>query len=649
MSVSLDQVIAAAERRLAPLTAECAGHAILAVADQVVRAPSLVEGEQLSLEENGTVRIARGTPADELECERCLRALLDRLMRVARGGGGALFRAAMRESAGDLARFVREMEAALIPANRAAARRSLARLHRETLRAMESGSLQIPLAPTADRAPTTARASSEAPRVHREPEPLERATPPASPVVAAEPAVASPVSEPEPAVLRAVVESEPALAKSGPPPESPLEAQPAVESLEIDVHVSPEPPAAAVAEPSDEPASDDAPGPTREPEELCTPLEPVLRRVRDRESLRPVDEGHTPYLGTRIAQLAPPPLPAVRPSALPEPASFTRFTAREDSATDPMPEVAYLDDEQAAEDEIDDEALTPYLDRAVAYATVEARESVSREDDSVGAAMASFAEQGPSAVVEALADEPAEPEESEASELPPGVVRELSPRPIPTSTTPAAPRYTRKSDVSELLRNFSVADPEPSHSLLRDLKGLAGLEPSKTPPPVAVGLEDDVSSEEQKPEGPSIRPIATVTVVGTFLCVAAFAGPRVVSAHSENSMSAAAAAPAPVAAPISQPSPCTASLSVVGAPSDARIEVRPQLSGSSVEPQWATGPEATFSQLPCAKPFEVLVRSGADEKRHWTRVPISAAELTPASPKSAGAKLEVDVTRRELY
>jgi hypothetical protein len=257
------------------------------------------------------------------------------------------------------------------------------------------------------------------------------------------------------------------------------------------------------------------------------------------------------------------------------------------------------------------------------------------------------AQSEPSAVTTELAVEAAVSGDSEVSELPPGVVAGASPRPIPTSITPAAPRYTRKSDVSELLRNFSVADPEPSRSLLRDLKGLAGLEPSKTPPPVAVSLADDTASEEQKTEARSIRPIATVTVVGTFLCVAAFAGPRVVSAHAENATQAAAA-PAP-ATPLSQPSPCTASLGVVGAPSDARIEVRPLNPGSSVEPQWASGPEATFSQLPCAKPFEVLVRSGADETRYWTRVPISAAELTPASPRSAGVQLAVDLTRRELY
>jgi hypothetical protein len=76
-----------------------------------------------------------------------------------------------------------------------------------------------------------------------------------------------------------------------------------------------------------------------------------------------------------------------------------------------------------------------------------------------------------------------------------------------------------------------------------------------------------------------------------------------------------------------------ASLDVVGAPLDARIEVRSKSPKASFDPQWAAGPEATFSQLPCAQPLELLMRSGADEPRHWTRVPISAAELSPRSPR----------------
>jgi hypothetical protein len=127
MSVSLLEVMAAASGRLAPLTAECAGHIVLAAADQLALSPRGIDERQMTLEENGVIRIAAAAAMDEGACERSLRRLLDRLMLVARGNSGALCRAGRRESLGDLQRFVRELEAALIPANRAAARRRLAR------------------------------------------------------------------------------------------------------------------------------------------------------------------------------------------------------------------------------------------------------------------------------------------------------------------------------------------------------------------------------------------------------------------------------------------------------------------------------------------------------------------------------------------
>jgi hypothetical protein len=121
----------------------------------------------------------------------------------------------------------------------------------------------------------------------------------ASFVVEPEPAVESPVAQPEPAVARPVVEPKSAVASPPRLAELPAEAHPAEEPLEIDVHVSPEPPAAHAPRVNEEAGSDDASVSTHEPENLCTPLEPIMRRVRERESMLPADEGHTPYLGTR--------------------------------------------------------------------------------------------------------------------------------------------------------------------------------------------------------------------------------------------------------------------------------------------------------------------------------------------------------------
>jgi hypothetical protein len=588
---------------------------VLAVADQVVQAPSLVESSTVSLEESGTIRIVKGTPTDELVCEQHLRSLLDELMRVARGGGGALFRAALRESVGDLPRFVRELEAALIPANRAAARRSLARLHRETLRAVEAGSTEIPMPEPVAKVAVEARGTVEgtggAP-------PAPQAAPPAP-----APQSRCAPSAPEPSAAAPVPAADapaPPVQAPAPPGASAAPTAPAAtteELLEIDVHVSPEPPPAGPprANPmpgrpppvASTPMGSEASPPASEA--FCgeeTPLEPVMQRVKQRESLLPAaDDGRTPYLGTRVAVLTPPPLRVPQQ---------TQGVWGDDGATDPMPAAECIADEV----EPDDEALTPYLDRSLVVA------STDTPQDSLDAA-----------------EDPSEPL---ASELPPGVTR-VAPKPPVEDVSPAPPRYSRKSDVSELLQSFSVADPDPSGTLLKDLKSLAGLEPSATPPPVAVEpVQDDANAGDRTETTRSIRPMATVTVLGAVLCVAALAGPRVVSAET----GLVAAATTPAAKPGKAPAPCRASVEVVGAPSNARIEVRPQRPGV-VAPQWATGPEARFSELPCSTALEVLVGPAGARDRKWTRVPISAAELSPTTPKGGDVKFEVDVTRRDLY
>jgi len=141
MTVSLAEVALAAHARQAPLPAESAGYLVLAVADQVALAARAVRKEAIELNEDGSVRLAAGEPATESQAEQQLRSLLAELLHSASSLTPALVRVSSRPPLADLKALVSELEAALIPVNRAAARRALARLSRETARAREQGRL----------------------------------------------------------------------------------------------------------------------------------------------------------------------------------------------------------------------------------------------------------------------------------------------------------------------------------------------------------------------------------------------------------------------------------------------------------------------------------------------------------------------------
>jgi hypothetical protein len=140
MSVRLSEVIVAAAGRHAPLAGETAGYIVLAMADQLVAAPRLVALEATCLEATGAVRVA-GAAADSNVSSVALRQALAELLGVARPVPPALRRVAAGARADGVPGLVRELEAALIPVNRSAAGRALARLQRETARARDAGVL----------------------------------------------------------------------------------------------------------------------------------------------------------------------------------------------------------------------------------------------------------------------------------------------------------------------------------------------------------------------------------------------------------------------------------------------------------------------------------------------------------------------------
>lgn len=184
-SVTLDEVFAAAQARAASLVPETSGYLALAVADASARLPYLLEDPMVLLTSEGTVKVSRGTqvvPPEESATR--MRDLLARLLDCSAGSMPALAATAKprAESADGVETFIRELEAALVPVNRAAARRALARLARETVRAKDSGRLR-----------RRRRQRAQAPSAPAAPEP-PRAAPIVEQPVAAEPLAAEPIA-----------------------------------------------------------------------------------------------------------------------------------------------------------------------------------------------------------------------------------------------------------------------------------------------------------------------------------------------------------------------------------------------------------------------------------------------------------------------
>ena len=141
--VGLEEVIAAADRGLAPLGPEYAGFVVLEAATRVRDVGGgVVRASDLVVDGNGQVHLTRPPRrADESKATSALRALLQRLLEVATSSTPALRGCARRKDSSALASLVRELEGALIPLNRAASRRGVARVAKATLDAVDAGKL----------------------------------------------------------------------------------------------------------------------------------------------------------------------------------------------------------------------------------------------------------------------------------------------------------------------------------------------------------------------------------------------------------------------------------------------------------------------------------------------------------------------------
>ncbi len=204
--VSLEEVLAAAGARAASLVPETSGYLALAVADATSRMPYAHEDRGVLLTIDGTVMVPRKAPITAPpEAARVLRDLLKRLLATSTGTMPGLASAARpRSEEHDVDRVVGDIEAALIPVNRAAAKRALARLSRETLRAKELGKLKKKSVPPPSPSPATPSANGSRPptpgRSVATSVEQRSAAPAAAPVIAPAP---TPVAAPAPVVAPA--------------------------------------------------------------------------------------------------------------------------------------------------------------------------------------------------------------------------------------------------------------------------------------------------------------------------------------------------------------------------------------------------------------------------------------------------------------
>ncbi len=145
MTVTFQEITIAAKLRLAPVTGETAGYLMLAFAESMQHTVGVCAPSRVLLNENGTVSLAGLVEAPAERAEQDLRDHLRRLLDCARSVAPALRRAADQSVGSGPSAVRRDLEAALIPLNRAAARRGLCRLWRETARAKERGKLAAAL------------------------------------------------------------------------------------------------------------------------------------------------------------------------------------------------------------------------------------------------------------------------------------------------------------------------------------------------------------------------------------------------------------------------------------------------------------------------------------------------------------------------
>jgi hypothetical protein len=452
MSVTVAELIAAAQARKAPLAAESAGYVVLAAADQVSAAPRRVSAPTVELTDEGGIRLCGGEPCNEADAERELRALLDRLQLVSSSLTPALFRVAHRAESVGLAAFVRELESALIPVNRGAARRALARLSRETTRALSNGLVQSP----ATALPKVAERVVETPAPALAPPPEAREALEAKP--AREPETDKPgETRPEPLARRLVPKAE-----ESPEPSLPAFLLSAMAAPDADARtpmlgtlLAP----ASLAEAPAEPDFGDLGEELMELDELTDPMTFAEEGEEFDVTFEPEPEPEPDHADSAA--------PATTLSAVVEtlPQVFEIRVSSElpiEELRTPLPELA-------ASSDVSEQAEAIELGFSNAFGDSELGSSVDAIELEPG--------------LQSLGAPELEADDAESSFQEDDQALELGPsEPAPAVEHFKLPREPRRSELGDLLRSFGNECGPSEPEVRRELKKLAGLEPTPPPP-----------------------------------------------------------------------------------------------------------------------------------------------------------------------
>lgn len=163
-SVTLEDVFTVVEAKRVPLAPELAGYLTLEIADGTDAGSGDVDPKTVFISEEGTVALVRPKKdAVSGDAEASVRALLTKLLDASGSGTPALTTAARRKPGNGLPALVEELEAALIPVNRAAGRRALARLAREAKRVLLGVGRNASVPSVHNRPDAAARGAAAAP------------------------------------------------------------------------------------------------------------------------------------------------------------------------------------------------------------------------------------------------------------------------------------------------------------------------------------------------------------------------------------------------------------------------------------------------------------------------------------------------------
>jgi hypothetical protein len=502
--VTLDEVFAAAGVRAASLVPETSGYLALAIGDATSRLPFAIEERSVMLTTEGNVGITRrGDMLPPKQAARGLREVLSRLLAASQGTAMPALAHASRnreESERGVDTVVEEIEAALIPVNRAAARRALARLARETIKAKEAGKVKPrPPKPATEARPADATPAEAKPA---EAKPAEAKPAEAKPAEAkpaeAKPAEAKPaesVEAPRTVEATATLAQQLEVEATTPPPVEPRPHTPAPTSAR---------PRTPTLAPTSARPRTPTPAPVVAAPRTPTPAPAIAARPR-LELPPPPEADPTPtVLGMSAVEIdGPAPQPEGPPEAEPEVDVIAAAPPREEAVEAAPVEVVPVE-AAPAEEETAIRAAAPVdaeipEDEAVTVAASAVR--VTPEDELP-------TDLGEPAVLLAPSEEPEDAFElgrrprpiAEPITPPFALDAEPAPRELPVARVARepAPRVTQPSwhnersnvhtRADDLLARFgaSCADDAGMREAAACLRRIAGIEP--TPPPARVEL-----------------------------------------------------------------------------------------------------------------------------------------------------------------